>query len=68
MSKTKQNPNILLVDRVNNLSMEGDLMRSTWQSLSKGKILMQQELQDVFAFDFSDIISHMNWDNTTQRQ
>ena len=68
MSKTKLDPNFLLDDRANDASMEVDLVRSTWDSFAKGKTLSQKELQDVFAFDFSDIIPSMNWDDTSKKQ
>lgn len=69
MNKQKSDLDFLLIDRTTNTpSREDEVMRSTWESLSKGKQFKEQELREIFAFDFSDIIPTMKWDQTTFKQ
>lgn len=68
MKHTKRPTAFLLGDRINNASHEAELIRSTWATLSQGKMYNQDELRDTFAFDFSDIIPSMKWDKTNTPQ
>ncbi len=68
MKKPNKIDDFLLMGCADQSSYEADLAQSTWDDFSKGKTFSAQELQDIFAFDFSDIIPHMTWDQKLTKQ
>ncbi len=68
MKHTQCQKTFLLADRINETSDEVDLIRSTWEAFRQGKTFTQKELQEIFLFDFSDIIPKMKWDQTSNKQ